>query len=299
MSPMAGRPPKQKKRSLALTIPLWIGKVLGTLVLFLVAVVAAVLIHIDHPLTRKVAQTQVNGLLASLFMGTIEITQLDHIRLVGVSGVSVSLKDPEGVEVLAAENVSGRVDVGTLLAGLPGSIRLGLRGVEVEKVRALIEQNADGELRIANVFLPRDPTPPTNEPSTFHLVLEEGLLEDVHVVNRIGMPVDADLRHVGASVQVHPERVTVMVDHGGIRTHGVPGAAEGAPGADLDGVLAATLSLPSASGQSVGLHAGLQGTATLSTFATLTLGESIGVSAVARAARIDLAELVPDGPKSN
>lgn len=252
-------PRSRPKRRLALAIPLWFGKGLGTLLLFVVALVGAVLLHLDHPLTRKVAVTRVNQLLSSLFMGTIELKKLDHIGLVGVSGASAVLKDPEGVTVLTAENASARLNVGTLVRGLTGAIRITLTGVHVEKTSVLLSQNDKGELRIANVFLPRDPTPPTSEPSTFHLEIEEGLVDDVHVDNELGLKASADLRHLGVGVQVHPDRITVALDHAGIRTQGLPGA--GPAGADLDGFLAATLALPSASGQSLGLHAAIQGTA--------------------------------------
>ncbi len=247
------------KRKLAFAIPIWVGKGLGTLLLFVIAVVGAIVFHLDHPLARKVAVTRVNQLLASLFMGTIEIQKLDHIGLVGASGATAVLRDPEGVTVLTAENVSARLNVGTLVRGLSGAIRITLADVHVEKASVLLAQNDKGELRIANAFLLRDPTPPTNEPSTFHLEIQAGLVDELHVENELGVKATADLRHLGVGVQVHPERVTVALDHAGIRTHGLPGA--GPAGADLDGFLAATLTLPATSGQSLGLHAAIQGTA--------------------------------------
>ncbi len=247
------------RRGLGARIALGLGKGLGVLVLFVGAAVGSVLLHLDHPLVRKVAVTRVNELLAGLFMGTIEIQQLDHIGLVGVSGVSAVLRDPDGVEVLSAHNVSARLNVGALVRGLTGSIRITLDAVHVERSRVVLAQNDAGELRIANVFLPRDPTPPSDAPSTFHLEIADAVIDEAVVENHLGLDASAELRHLGVGVQVHPERITVALDHAGIRTRGIPGA--GGPGADLDGFLAATLALPAADGASLGLHAAIQGSA--------------------------------------
>lgn len=256
MSSMASPPARQKRTVLG-----WIGLSFGSVFALVLALVASVLLHIDHPLLKRVAQRRVNQLLGSSFMGSIEITQLDRVHLVGVSGVSAVIRDPEGVEVIAAENVSAKLNLGVLLAGLPSKILIQLHDVHVERSRFTLAQNERGELRIANVFVPREPSPPSTEPSSFHLVLEDGLVDELHYDNQVGLAVNADLRHIGASVHVHPDRISVVVPHAGIRTHGVPGAGAGAPGADVDGVLSAKVVLPAASGQSMALHASLGGTA--------------------------------------
>lgn len=353
----------------------WLGLVLGTPLLFVLSLVAAVLLHIDHALTKQVVQTRVNQLLSGLFLGTIEITKIDRIRLVGVSGVSAVIRDPEGIEVIAGENVSANLNLRALLGGLSDGIHIELQDVHVERARFTLAQNAKGEMRIATVFTPRDPSPPSPGPSTFHFVLEDGVVDAAHYDNQVGLLASADLRHIGASVAVHPERITVSVPHAGIHTHGVPGAGSGAPPADVDGFLSATVALPAPSGESMALHAGLEGaaggvplsvvaaldgmnlladvrihdptgdkvkalvpplpravpvdvhvtahgaiakntpqdpepqlqavvharagSATVSTFATLALNDRLAASALVRAEHVDLAELVPDAPKSN
>ena len=80
-----------------------LGSVVGATVVFGVATAAAVVIHLDAPVTRRLVATQVNVILKSTLKGEIHIDHVGHIGFDGLRGVKVRISDPEGIQVLAVD----------------------------------------------------------------------------------------------------------------------------------------------------------------------------------------------------
>lgn len=232
---------------------------LAWLLVGLGALLLAVLVHLDQPRTKRVVMSRVNALLATTLRGTIELRAIEHVGVAYAQGVAASVRDPEGRALLEVEGVSAQLRLGALLRGLPGEIHIELEDVHIERAHLVLEQDPGGELPIATTFLPRPrDTPPSSGPSTFYLVLDDATIAAARVENRLGLPVNADVRHLRASVRVDPQRVAVSLAHAGVRSEGLPSLGGGP--AELDGFVAATLVLPMGAEPQLTLRATVGGT---------------------------------------
>ncbi|RYG67149.1 hypothetical protein EON77_16750, partial [bacterium] len=86
-----------------------LSSMIGCALIFVCAAVAAVLVHLDLPATRRLVSARVNGVLASELAGTVEIEHLSALGLRGVEGGRVRVRDPEGVQVLLADGIEVRI----------------------------------------------------------------------------------------------------------------------------------------------------------------------------------------------
>src|SRR5262245_5720709 len=86
------------------------GAVLGLLLLvFLVA--AGALVYLQTPAGRAWVRARMNDALASSFRGQMVIEDIREVGLSGVGGARVSMRDPEGEQVLFADGVRIRLPV--------------------------------------------------------------------------------------------------------------------------------------------------------------------------------------------
>ena len=151
----------QRKRSRARRVLGVIGAVVGTTVVFVAATASAAVIHLDVPATRRLVATQVNHVLGDQFAGTIEIEHIAHLGLRGVKGVRVRIADPEGVQVIAADGVQARIDTPAFVRSLlgKGDLRIPIDLVTADNADVALDGDAQGNLRLGNVFAPKHPKP--------------------------------------------------------------------------------------------------------------------------------------------
>ena len=161
----------------------------GLVVVFLTAIVAALVIHIDVPATRRVLRGAVNQQLAATFKGEVALGEIERIGADHVRVASFSVSTPEGQRVLQVDELAiegpwlSRI-LGAVLAGGgiidPGAIR-------VARTELTIERDEAGTLGLVRAFEPRKkPTPPTTieapKPSAYAVRLGDVELASVRVI---------------------------------------------------------------------------------------------------------------------
>ncbi len=287
----------------ALRVLGFVGKSIAWTVLFVLAVVAGVLLHLRTGLGLRVAKNETNAALSSLFRGTIQVQRIGGVGLTGASGIDARVVDEDGVEVIAVRGAQASVDVLALAYGAitgRGPLVVRIEDVGVESARLSLDRNAKGDLRIAGTFLPRTPTPPSTEPSRpVSVRLPSIRLDRAKVVGEpvANLPVDADLRDLRARVDVEDPGVVVSLDDGRIDVTSPdffppqpPGAKAGAPRAPVHPAhisVRGALAVPSAGFGPLAARLDVA-------------GEVLGVALTARTAlrgdELDAAVQIPQGP---
>ena len=147
----------------------------GTILLFVIALVTGVILHVGTPAARRVAVRQVNALLAPSFKGTIRIDSLGGLGLWGISGGNVTIDDPTGQPVIVARGA--RVRLGTWTAfrsalfDKSGPLDIVLANVVVDSVDVRLDTDPQGNLYLVDAFAsPKPPSPP--DPNARGLRLE-------------------------------------------------------------------------------------------------------------------------------
>src|ERR1700722_13610714 len=94
--------------------------VAGLVIAFVPALVAALALHINVPLLRRVVASHVHAGLASSIRGALVIDSLGGIDVGGISEVNARVLDPEGRVVAAAYGVRARMTLGELVRSALG-----------------------------------------------------------------------------------------------------------------------------------------------------------------------------------
>ncbi len=151
-----------------------VGWVLFWLLASLVTLLASTLVHLDTSMAREAIAGEVAPLLNETLAGDFSMT-VEHVGLDHVEVQDFVVRDAEGVVVLSVDEAS--VDVSRL------DLFLGRLVVDRVHVRGpFVDLSADdaGELRIANAFMPVEPSPeePSSGPLDLpHIVVRDILLE--------------------------------------------------------------------------------------------------------------------------
>jgi translocation and assembly module TamB len=242
-----------------------IGAIAGTTVTFVAATAAAAVIHLDVPAARRLVAAQVTNVLHGRLRGDVTIEHIGGLGVRGVDGVRARVKDPEGVQVLFVDGV--RVRVRGLAAARSalfgeGAIAIVVDEVKVNHVEGSLDADAQGKLRIANAFLPKEaPGPETKveEPTKGRGVK----IEAPHVALRHawahgappGAPaIDAEIANLVGAARVDPEGVRADLARADLVARAAPG------GANPVGTLFANVEIPFAQGAPLVARAGLDGT---------------------------------------
>ncbi|MBX3199178.1 MAG: translocation/assembly module TamB domain-containing protein [Labilithrix sp.] len=239
-----------------------LGSVIGLTVTFSAATVAAVVIHLDAPATRRLVATQVSGILAGTLAGKVEIEHIGGLGLHGVDGVRVRVHDPEGVQVLHVDGV--RVRVRALAAARSalfgdGAIVVEVPSASVGNVDANLDADARGEgLRLASAFEPRAPSEPKPaEPPGrgVRVELPEVLLGHAWIHGTPpGAPlVDAELSDLAARAHVDPDVVRAELDRVRLVTRALPRRVDPA------GTIGGKFAMPAPNGHGVDVQAVFEG----------------------------------------
>ncbi|MDB4945136.1 MAG: hypothetical protein JWP97_4670 [Labilithrix sp.] len=238
-----------------------IGAVVGTTVTFVAATAAAAVVHLDTPATRRVVASQVNGILGKQFAGDIKIEDIGGLGLRGIDGVRVRIKDPTGMQVLYVDGAT--VHLRTLQAARSflfgkGDILVPVDLVSLGHVDAAIDGDPAGNLRIANAFAARTPTPPTPaDPNARGVAVEAPSIALtsawVHGQAPGAPPVDAELHALAAKAHYDGKLIKADLDRVDLVTRGLP------RGVDPRGRIGAKLSMPSATGKDMGVEGAFDG----------------------------------------
>jgi translocation and assembly module TamB len=157
---------KTTKRVLA-----FLAKALGLVSIFVIALVLAVLLHLDTPVGRRLAAEITTSALSGLFRGKIVIHRIGAIGTSGLDGIDADLVAEDGAHVAEVRGVSARADVPGLVGGILRSVLLGARPmrITVDAItidHAVLRLDRSRDLRgheallLARVFESRTPPSP-------------------------------------------------------------------------------------------------------------------------------------------
>ena len=128
---------------------------IGLVLVFLLASVFGLLLHLDTPPARRIALSKVNALLSSTFRGSVRIEELSSTSLLRgeIAGASVTVHDPDGHEVLEVHGASAEVDLWALASSWrsSGPIRVHLPTASVAEAEFTVS-DTDGRIGIARAF---------------------------------------------------------------------------------------------------------------------------------------------------
>src|SRR5579883_758079 len=225
------------------------GVFLGTLLLFVVALVVGVSVHLDTRAARRVAVGEVDAMLASTLRGRIVVERLSGLDLFGVSGADATIYDADGRPVLVARGVDARFATFALLRSLlldrHGPLVVDLPSVEVASVDVGLDEDRQGKLALAGAFAPRHPSPetPAERPGRgLRLVVGRLALGHGHAHRAAppgGTAIDADLDGVRGDLLFEPDLLRADLDRASVTARAI------AAGADVSGALAAHLNAAS------------------------------------------------------
>ncbi|HEY3818655.1 MAG TPA: translocation/assembly module TamB domain-containing protein [Polyangiaceae bacterium] len=226
----------------------WAGAGFGTLVVFVLAVVCGVLVHLNTPSGRHLVMYEVNTLLAPSFKGRIRVDRLGQLSVFGLSGTDVTIEDPTGRPVIVATGVRVRVASLDVLRSVllvkhePLTVKLTAASMDTLDVR--LDTDAKGQLELVDAFAPRTPSPPTPpNPNARGFRIDIPGIAWRHALVHGQMPgappIDADIDDFRGSFSYGPDAL-----EGTIATSRIA-ARRIANGADVDGSLEAHVRDPS------------------------------------------------------
>lgn len=232
------------------------------LLVFVLGLAFGVLLHVDLPATRRVVSTSVTKLLRSSFAGSIAIERIGRLGLGGISGVSAKIYDPEGRQVLVADDVRVRIRGVRALRSLvrgKGDIVLEFPEISIAHVDLSLDSDAAGNLRLANAFSsPKEAKEEQPKTPGRSMRLDAPSIGVRHAWvhgQPAGAPyLDADLRSLAGKGHYDASSIRANVDRLELVSRGLP------RGADPKGHLEGRFQMPSASGRDMEMGASFTGT---------------------------------------
>ncbi len=238
-----------------------IGAVVGTTVTFVAATAAVAVVHLDAPATRRLVTTQVNGILHKQFAGDVAIERISGLSLRGIEGVRFRVKDPTGMQVLLVEGA--RVRLQTFAAAKSallgkGDIVIPIDIVSIEHVDANVGGDAAGNVRIANAFAERTPTPATpSDPSARGVRVDAPVVALrsawVHGQAPGAPPLDGELHDLAGHAHYDGKLIQADLERVDLVTRGLP------RGVDPHGRVVGQFRMPSVTGKDMSVVAGFDG----------------------------------------
>ncbi|MFO0662833.1 MAG: translocation/assembly module TamB domain-containing protein [Polyangiaceae bacterium] len=244
---------------------LW--KSLSLTIVFVLALVVSVVMHLDTAPGLRVVKRELNANLGTLFAANLEVNDLRHVGIFGASGIDARIVTPEGTEVIAVYGVSAHVHVLGILKSVlldDGPMVIRIESLHVRDARASLAKDAKGELLIAKAFELRSPSPPPppDAPKGRAVDVEMPRIEaqSIHITGEPteGFPVDASIHDTLTSVLVREPGVEVRLAHAKVDTK-LPRLLQNAPQALAALWVSADLSIPSAGFGPLGTQADVRG----------------------------------------
>jgi len=204
-----------------------IAAALGLSAVFVGALGAAAVLHLDAAPTRRIARSITNQVLGSVLEGKIIVDQIDHLGLGGADIRGAVAVDPRGGQVIRASGLHAEADVLSLVYGAvfgTGDIVIDIPTIRLENADVLVQQDDLGRFSIEEAFTPKPdkpsaPKPPPKvPPRKVRVSLRRIEIGSAWVHGRVAPPraLDADVRGLVGSVLVRPEGVAVDVEQTGL-----------------------------------------------------------------------------------
>lgn len=226
-------------------------RALGTIVVFLAAVVLGFVAHLDVPAVQRAVVARVNSLLLPVFAGKLTIDRVGSLGLASLGEVDAHVDDPDGKTVIRATGIAGRVSTIALLRSLGSrEIVVGVPVASLVSAEVDLDTDDEGTARIAKAFLPRTRSSTPSSGPSVRLSMPQVHLGhvSVHGAPVAVLPLDGDVDDVDGSLSVAPGNAAIDVSRARWSARGLPGHLDG------HGDAAAHLALPSAAGREFGLH---------------------------------------------
>lgn len=224
-------------------------KGIGLALVFVVALVSGVLLHLDTTAGRRAAASITNGVLGGLFKGKIVVDRVGKIGPGGLEGVDGRLVAETGEEIAELHGVRVRANVPSLVGGIlrwvvtgkePLTIRID--AIEIDHARLLLDRTRDEkkDLLVARAFeSATPPEPPSPGPGPTVSIARIALTHAwLHGAPADGLAVDADVEPLTAEFHMEDGRIELGVSE--LRV----GAREVLPGKAASLAIVAGLVLP-------------------------------------------------------
>jgi translocation and assembly module TamB len=226
----------RKTLRVALRVLLWLPVVLLGLVLL-----AFVAVNLGP--VKQLARGRINQALASSFTGTLVVDRIGTIHPLGVGGIGLRVLDARAQRVLVVEGLGVKSNwprtVLDLARGRP--LVITLQPVRCEHIEVVVIDDGSGSPTLASAFSPRNPAPPSTEPSTTTLSIPD--IRVAHVWAHGGLPslpvIDVEAKQLVVSVLSRPELLKLELSRLELLTRAMPAQV------DPSGKLSARVELPS------------------------------------------------------
>ena len=203
-----------------------VAKTIGVGVVFSLAAVGGMALHLNMTAPRRFLTARVNGILEGTFKGKLVIERLGSLRLTRIDDVDAKVFDPEGHLVLDVRGLHARFGTVALLRSLVSgeTLTIHIPELSVDGAEVVFEDNATGELGLARAF--ESSTPSTGAPSrgaevTIDAIQIRHTWAHGHLA---AVPViDADLKDLAGVFVSTPKTTGIDVLHLFVRGRGLPG----------------------------------------------------------------------------
>ncbi|MDP9001254.1 MAG: hypothetical protein M3O46_14225, partial [Myxococcota bacterium] len=236
----------------------FVGIFMATLVIFTLAAVVAVALHLNLPRARRIVAREVGQILAQSFRGRITIDELGKLGLFGVAA-NATVDDPSGRPVIVARGM--RVHAGLLaiarsaLFGRKNPFAIELSDIEIDTLDVRLDTDASGTLEIVNAFSPRTPSPTDPNARGVRVVLPHIALRHGWAHGRMAgaPPLDVDVDDLVGAFTYEPALIEGDVSKATILARRIVNDA------DLKGLLQAHAKKPSDPQATLAARASWQG----------------------------------------
>jgi translocation and assembly module TamB len=163
------------------------------------------------PIVRDMIRRQVNDVLLTTFTGRVFIERIGRLTITGVGGVRARIEDPQGVPLVLIQDADVQIATFATLRSLlrkEGDFVIDITSVKLGYVDANLDADADGNLKLAEAFAPREEKPEEPPPSRATVIhLRKILLRHGWVHGQPAGPfVDLDLDNLDLSLILGGER---------------------------------------------------------------------------------------------
>lgn len=220
-----------------------LGLSVAGLVLFVAAVIAGALVHLNLPPARQALSMIANHALRNVLQGSIRVEHVGDAGLYGVENVHAVVLSPAGVPVIHAQHVDVHAPVLNIVRSAligNGPIQIPLDRVSIKRVRVRLEQAPDGEPTFVQALEPPPSTEPKQPGRDVILVAPEVRIDVLDAQGSLlEMPrLKAHAERLHGSVHVDSEQTIVNLQP-------VEVSAEGLPVPPVAGRLEGSLVIPS------------------------------------------------------
>ncbi len=204
---------------------------LGLVLVFVSALLAAILIHLSLPGPRRVAADFTGRILTDQFKGSAHIDAIDKLGPGGLVARGLHMRDAQGTEIISVRTLEARFSAWSILRRIVTSgakFDVSIDHVRLDDATVLVVPGPDGTPTIAQAFEPRRETAKAAEGESQSRVrvwlptIELGKLSARVKLGKAPM-LDGSVREARASLLVAPAGVAIDVERFGTVVRGLAG----------------------------------------------------------------------------